>query len=238
VTFINKAIAAGKPTATQYNILLNALQAQNKLDEFYRVVEKIAPIYKTDTYWRMLIERSRKETNYKTGVAGLDVFRALQASGAKLKPEELFEMGDLARKRGNAIEASTVWEALVKAKDPLAVKNKGLIDTTKAAAAKDKATGLAASETAAATRASGEQFGLAAEAYLAAGNYPKAIELFDKAIKKGEMDAGAVDLVKVRLGVAQFKGGKKSDATKTWQSVKADNGAAWLAKSWLAIAKS
>ena len=238
VTFINKAIAAGKPTATQYNILLNALQAQNKLDEFYRVVEKIAPIYKTDTYWRMLIERSRKETNYKTGVAGLDVFRALQASSAKLKPEELFEMGDLARKRGNAIEASNVWEALVKANDPLAVKNKGLIDTTKAAAAKDKATGLAASETAAATRASGEQFGLAAEAYLAAGNYPKAIELFDKAIKKGEMDAGAVDLVKVRLGVAQFKGGKKSDATKTWQSVKADNGAAWLAKSWLAIAKS
>jgi hypothetical protein len=52
------------------------------------------------------------------------------------------------------------------------------------------------------------------------------------------MDPGAVDLVKLRLGIAQFKGGKKSDATKTWQSIKSDNGAAWLAKSWLAIAKS
>jgi len=238
VTFINKAIAAGKPTATQYNILLNALQAQNKLDEFYRVVEKIAPIYKTETYWRMLIERSRKETNYKSGVAALDVFRTLQASGVKLKPEELFEMGDAARKRGNAIEAAATWELLVKGNDPLAVKNKGLIDTTKATAAKDKASGLAASEAAAATRASGEQFGLAAEAYMAAGNYAKAIELFDKGIKKGEMDPGAVDLVKLRLGIAQFKGGKKSDATKTWQSIKSDNGAAWLAKSWLAIAKS
>ena len=51
------------------------------------------------------------------------------------------------------------------------------------------------------------------------------------------MDPGATDLVKIRLGIAQFKGGKKPDATKTWQSVKADNGAAWLAKSWLAIAK-
>jgi len=51
------------------------------------------------------------------------------------------------------------------------------------------------------------------------------------------MDPGAADLVKIRLGIAQFKGGKKPDARKTWETVKADNGAAWLAKSWLAIAK-
>lgn len=238
VTFINKAIAKGSPTATQYNILLNALQAQGKLDEFYRVVEKIAPIYKTDTYWRMLIERSRKEKNYHSNVASLDVFRTMQAAGVKLKPDELFEMGDAARKRGNAIEAAATWEILVKGNDPLAVKNKGLIDTTKATAAKDKASGLAASEAAAATRASGVPFAETAEAYMAAGNYAKAIELFDKGLKKGEMDAGAVDLVKLRMGIAQFKGGKKDDAKKTWTSIKADNGAAWLAKSWLAIAKS
>ena len=66
----------------------------------------------------------------------------------------------------------------------------------------------------------------------------KILDLFQKALAKGNMDAGVTDLVKVRLGVAQFKGGKKEDAKKTWASVKADNGAAWLAKSWLAIAKS
>jgi tetratricopeptide (TPR) repeat protein len=107
----------------------------------------------------------------------------------------------------------------------------------KADAANDKAGGLAKSEAAAATRASGEQFGIAAEAYMANGNYPKAIELFQKGIAKGEMDASAIELLKLRLGVAQFKGGKKADAVKTWQAIKADNGAAWLAKSWMAIAK-
>lgn len=238
VTFANKAIAGGKPTATQYNILLNAYQAQNKLDDFYRTVEKIAPIYKQDTYWRMLIERSRKEKNYHSNESELDILRALDASGVRLKPDEQFQMGDLARKRGIAIEAANAWDVLTKSGDALATKNKGLIDTTKAAAAKDKAGELAKSEATAATRVSGEQLGNVAEAYIAAGNYTKAIEVFQKAIAKGQMEPGMVDLVKLRLGVAQFKGGKKADATKTWQSIKSDNGAAWLAKSWLAIAKS
>ena len=237
VTYINKAIAAGKPTATQYNILLNAYQAQGKLDDFYRTVEKIAPIYKTDTYWRMLIERSRKEKNYRSNDAALDVFRALVGAGVRLKSDEQYAMGDAARNRGLSIEAANAWDVLVKANDPLAVKNKGLIDATKATAAKDKATGLAASEATAPTRASGEPFADTAEAYMAAGNYAKAIELFNKGLEKGEMDPGKVELIKVRLGVAQFKGGKKADALKTWQAIKADNGAAWLAKSWLAIAK-
>ena len=237
VTFINKAIAAGKPTATQYNILLNAYQAQGKLDDFYRTVEKIAPIFKTDTYWRMLIERSRKEKNYRSNDAGLDVFRAMQASGVKLKSDELFALAESARNRGIPIEAAAAWDTLVKANDPLATKNKGLADKMKADAANDKAGGLAKSEAAAATRASGEQFGIAAEAYMANGNYPKAIELFQKGIAKGEMDPSAIELMKLRLGVAQFKGGKKADAVKTWQAIKADNGAAWLAKSWMAIAK-
>lgn len=238
VTYINKAIAAGKPTATQYNILLNAYQAQGKLDDFYRTVEKIAPIYKTETYWRMLIERSRKEKTYKTGIAGLDVYRALEAAGVKLKPEEKYEMAEMARNRGVPIEASAAWDDLVKMNSPQVAKSKGLIDDLKKRAAADKATELAKSEATAATRASGDPYGVVAEGYMAAGNYAKAIEVFNKAIAKGQMEPGATDLIKVRLGVAQFKGGKKADAVKTWQAVKADNGAAWLAKSWLAIAKS
>ena len=43
--------------------------------------------------------------------------------------------------------------------------------------------------------------------------------------------------MKLRLGIAQYKGGKKGDAVKTWQSIKSDNGAAWLAKAWLGISK-
>jgi len=234
---VNKAIAAGKPTATHYNILLNALAGQNKMDEYYKTLERIAPTMGNETYWRMLIERSKKEPTYRPNDAELDVFRALEAAKVKLKPDEQFQMAEAARKRGIAIEAAAAWDNLAKVDAAMVSKNKALVDNVKKSAATEK-TELPKSEAAAATRVSGEQFGSVAEGYMAAGNYAKAVELFEKGIAKGEMDAGKVDLMKVRLGVAQFKAGKKADATKTWQSVKADNGAGWLAKSWLAIAKS
>jgi len=238
VKYAQKAIdAAGKPNKTYYNILLNSYQAQNKLDDFYRTVEKIAPIFKEDTYWRMLIERTRKEKNYRGSDTQLDVYRALQQAGVKLKPEEMFEMAEGARKRGVPIEAANLWDQMAKANDPQVAKQKALIDQVKKNAAAEKGGELAKSEAAAATRAAGDAYATVAESYLASGNAAKAVELFQKSIAKGEMDAGKVDLIKVRMGVAQFKAGKKADAVKTWQSVKADNGAAWLAKSWIAITK-
>jgi tetratricopeptide (TPR) repeat protein len=235
---INKAISAGKPTATLYNILLNALAGQNKMDEYYKTLERIAPSMGNDTYWRMLIERAKKEPTYRSNDVGLDVFRAMEAAKVSLKPQERFEMAEAARNRGIAIEAANAWAVLVKAGDANATKNKALVDSVTKAAALDKATELAKSEAIAATRATGEQFGIVAEGYLASGNTAKAIELFNKALAKGEMPAGTADLVKLRLGVAQMKAGKKADAVKTWQSIKADNGAAWLAKTWIAISKS
>lgn len=237
-TAINKAISAGKPTATHYNILLNALAGQNKMDDYYKTLERIAPSMGNETYWRMLIERTKKEKNYRSNDAGLDVFRAMEAAKVRLKPEEQFQMAEAARNRGIAVEAANAWAVLVKAGDANATKNKALVDSVTKAAAADKATELAKSEAAAATRASGEPYSAVAEGYLAAGNPTKAVELFNKALAKGEMDAGKMDLIKVRLGVAQMKAGKKADAVKTWQGVKSDNGAAWLAKTWIAISKS
>ena len=238
VKFAQKAIdASGKPNKTYYNILLNAYQAQNKLDDFYRVVEKIAPIFREDTYWRMLVERARKEKNYRGAETNLDVYRALQQAGVKLKSEELFEMAEAARKATVPVEAANIWDQMAKAGDPQVAKNKALVDSVKKNAAADKATELAKSEAAAATRASGEPYAIVAAGYLASGNAKKAVDLYQKAIAKGEMDPGKVDLIKLRLGVAQLKDGKKADAVKTWQSIKADNGAAWLAKSWIAISK-
>lgn len=118
------------------------------------------------------------------------------------------------------------------------MRNKRLYDLAVTDAKADKATDLAKSEADAATKATGDAYALTAESWLGSGDNTKAIDLFQKALTKGNMDAGATDFVKLRLGIAQFKGGKKADATKTWQSIKADNGAGWLAKSWLAIAKS
>ena len=153
-------------------------------------------------------------------------------------------MAEMALNRGMAIEDEKIWAPLFKAgtlggaSDKDAARNKRLYDLAVTEAKADKATDLAKSETEAAAKATGDAYANTAESWLGAGDNAKAIDLFQKALAKGNMDAGVTDLVKVRLGVAQFKGGKKEDAKKTWASVKADNGAAWLAKSWLAIAKS
>ena len=243
VKYAQKA-ADAKGGATAYNIMLNALSAQNKMDEYYKVVERIAPVMKNDNYWRMLIERTKKEPKYKSNDALLDVYRALDAAGVKLSTTEQKEMADLALNRGSAIEAEKIWAPLFKAgtlggaSDKDADRNNRLYKRAQEDAKADKATNLAKTEAEAATKTTGDQYANAAESYLGAGDYAKSIDLFGKALAKGNMDPGATDLVKVRLGIAQFKGGKKADATKTWQSIKADNGAAWLAKSWLAIAKS
>ena len=243
VKFINQAIAKGSAGTAQYNILLNALAAQNKMDEYYKTVERIAPSLKQELYWRMLIERAKKEPNYRANDTLVDVYRAMRAAGVKLKTEELNEMADAARKRGLSVEATKIWEplfasgALGGASDKDAARNKGLFEAQKKEAQADLAGNLAKDEVDAATRVNGEPLAAVGEAYLGAGNYDKAIELFNKALAKGQMEPGMTDLVKLRLGIAQFQGRKKSDATKTWQSIKSDNGAAWLAKSWLAIAK-
>jgi hypothetical protein len=235
---INKAISAGKPTATHYNILLNALAGQNKMDDYYKTLERSAPSMGNETYWRMLIERTKKEKNYRSNDGALDIFRAMEAAKVRLKPEEQFQMAEAARNRGIAIEAANSWAVLVKAGDANATKNKAIVDSVTKRAAADRASELAKSEAAAATRVSGEAYRDVAESYMADGKHAKAIELFNKAIAKGEMDAGAIDYVKLRLGIAQFKSNKKADAVKTWQSIKSDNGSAWLAKTWIAISKS
>ncbi len=226
-----------------YNILLNAYDAQGNKDEFYNTLEKAAIAFKTDTYWRPFIERARSEPNFRSGDAGLDVFRALDAAGVAISDADKFEWGKQALSRGYSIEAEKIWAPLFKAgkyggaSDKSKDSNLRSYATAQAEAKKDREGALKQDETVAAAAPSGVQYADLGQAYLGAGDAAKAIEMFQKSLDKGQMDAGTTDLVKLRLGIAQFQGKKKADATKTWQGIKSTNGAAWLARSWLAISK-
>ncbi len=232
-----------KANGVHYNILLNAYSTTNKLEKYYDTLERVAPLLNKEDYWRPLIERAKKEPKFKSDAALLDVYRALDAAGVKFNTKEQREMGDLALNRGMAIEAEKIWAPLFKsgevggAKDKDAERNKKLYQRAQDDAKADKASDLAASEAAAAAKPTGEAYASTGEAWIGAGDYAKAIDLFQKGLTKGQMEPGIADLARLRLGIAQFKAGKKEDARKTWQSIKADNGAAWLAKSWIAISK-
>ncbi len=246
--YANKAIAAAgkegkKPSRDHYNIIL-AVHVANKNDKaYYDTLEKIAPMFKDAVYWQPFVDGVKKSPKFKPQEVQVDVYRASEAAGLKLTPTQFKEYGELALNRGVAIESEKVLAPLVKAGtyggagDPQAARNKSFYDRALADANADKNGGLTKEETDAAAKPTGTMFVLTGESYLAKGEAAKAVELIQKGLAKGQMEPGETDLAKLKLGIAQMKAGKKDDARKTWAEVKADNGAAWLARVWTAISK-
>jgi len=233
-----------KPSATYYNIVLNAHSQSGNLDKYYQTLERVAPILNSETYWRPLIERAKREPKYKSNDALLDIYRAMEAAGVKLNKQEQLEMGEIALNRGMAIESERVLAPLFAAGtvggagDNNAERNKRLYTKAQQDAKTDKAGGLAQSEKDAAAKPTGEVFAITGESYMSTGDYAKAVELMQKGLEKGSLEPGIEELIKLRLGVAQYKAGQKEAARKTWSEVKGENGSAWLAKVWTAISKT
>jgi hypothetical protein len=239
-----QAAGGGAGAVDYWNIIIKAQLESKDMDSYYATLERVAPILKKEIYWRPLIERTMKEPKYKSQDALVDVMRTLTAANVSLQPKEQQDYGEFAYNRGSAVEAEKVLEPLVKsgayggATDKSAERNKKLFAQIQADAKADKAGDLAKTETDAATKATGEAFVALGESYMGAGDFAKAVEVFQKGITKGQLEPGALELAKLRLGIAQFKAGQKEEAKKTWATVKADNGASWLARCWTAISKA
>lgn len=248
VTYANRAIEAlrkeRKSSTAPYNILLKAYRDTAKMDQYYATLERIAPSFKSETYWRPFIEKARTEPKFKTAEGLLDVYRAMEAAGIKLSDKEKVEMGEQALTRAMPIEAERILSPLAKAgtfggeKDAQAARNKRMFATVETNAKAAKSGGLEKAEAAAASGATGLAYVRAAENYYTAGNQAKAVDLFQKGIAKGGMEPGELAYAQLHLGMAQFKAGEKDAARKTWSEVKADNGAGWLARAWTAISKA
>jgi tetratricopeptide (TPR) repeat protein len=247
-TYANKAIEAmrkeGKNNAAPYNILLKVYQDTGKKDQYYATLERIAPIFKTDIYWKPLIEKAKTEPKFKSAEGLLDVYRALEATNVKLSDKDKIEMGEQALTRQMPIEAEKILSPLAKSgafggeKDPRADRNKRMLATVQTEAKTAKSGGLEKAEAAAASAVTGAAYVQVGENYYTSGDYKKAVELIEKGIAKGQLEPGALAYAQLHLGMAQYKAGQKDAARKTWAEVKADNGAGWLARTWTAISKA
>jgi tetratricopeptide (TPR) repeat protein len=232
-----------KPSATYYNIMLNAYSQSGNLDKYYQTLERVAPILNQEIYWKPLIERAKKEPKYKPNDAQLDVYRTLEQAGVKLSPQDKVDMGELALNRGMASESERILAPLFKdgtlggPSDKNAERSKRLYTKAQTDAKFDREGGLAQSEKDAAAKPTGEVYAITGESYMSAGNYDKAIEVMKKGLEKGQLEPGTEQLVKLRLGIAQFKAGQKDEARKTWSEVNGDNGSAWLARVWTSLSK-
>lgn len=241
---IDKARAEGKkPSSSYYNILLTAYRDTAKMDQYYSTLERVAPMFNSENYWKPLIEKAKTEPKYKSADGLLDVYRALDAAGVKLTDQDKLEMGEQALTREMAVEAEKVLTPLVKSgylggpKDSKADRNKKLYAAAQAAAKTAREGGLEKLEAEAAAKPTGDAFVKVGEAYYTRGDYAKAVDAIQKGIDKGQMEPGAEAFAQLHLGMAQYKAGKKDDARKTWATIKADNGAGWLARAWTALSK-
>jgi tetratricopeptide (TPR) repeat protein len=241
---IDQAQKEGKPpSAVHYNIMLNAYSQSENLDKYYETLERAAPILNQEIYWKPLIERAKKEPKYKQNDALLDIMRTHEAAGVKLSPQERVDMGELALNRGMAVESERILGPLIKdgtiggASDKNADRSKRLYTKAQTDAKFDLSGGLEQSEKDAAAKPTGDVYAITGESYMSAGKYDKAIELMKKGLEKGQLEPGIEQLVRLRLGIAQFKAGQKDEARKTWSEIKGDNGSAWLAKVWTSLSK-
>jgi tetratricopeptide (TPR) repeat protein len=247
ITNANAAIdaaqkAGAKPKESWYAIVINSYIGQNDMPNYYASLERAFGDYPKPEYIRGLIERTTKEPKFNRPKNILDVYRALVAAKIELKPNEQADMGEQAFTRANSAEAEKILAPLAQAGwtgvDAANVTHmKGTYEKAQAGAKKDAAGGLAGSEKDAAASPKGIVSINVGDAYLGAGEYPKAIELFQKGIAKGGLDDGDVAYAKLGLGIAQFRSGQKDEAVKTWTGIKSDNGAGALARDWILISK-
>jgi hypothetical protein len=97
ISYANKAIEAlrreRKSSTAPYNILLKAYRDTAKMDQYYSTLERIAPVFKSETYWKPFIEKARTEPKFKSAEGLLDVYRAIEAAGVDLSDQDKVAMG-------------------------------------------------------------------------------------------------------------------------------------------------
>ena len=234
-TYADKAINAqranGKVLESWYKLNLRALNALGQMDKYYALLETLVAEYPNEAYWRDMIARVQKEPKYGPATR-LDLFRTLDAAGVKLTSQEVSLAGDEALKRGLPNEALKFLEPAGVTSE-FDTKN---LASAKSLAASDKA-GLAKETAEILKKGDAAAIASIGEAHLSYGDNAKAIEVLQAALAKGISDADEAALVKLHLGIAQFRSGDEDAARATWAEVKSDNGATVLAHNWILISK-
>lgn len=236
VGYVEKGIAAikanGKPTEAQYKLLLAAHKEGPK---YYEALEQLVTDYPTDNNWKGYIAKAQSAPGFQAAGKDIriDIYRAALAAGVKLAPNELAAYADETVNKGLPGEAVSALEPF---KAELTAPAQATLANANKKAADDKA-GLAKDEANTLAKGTGEAMANLGEAFMSYGDNAKAVTLTKAGLAKGVGDAGKTDIVKLHLGIAQYKAGDKAAAQATWAEIKAENGAAVLAHMWTTISK-
>ena len=235
VTYAAKAIAASTTPAPEswYRLYVRSLQAAGQTDKYYTELETVVVKFPKEEYWRILLGRAQTEPKFSPNMY-LDLYRALQESGAKLTAQERSKAADEALRRGLPGEALALLEPANARGEVTSEFDKKNLATARSQSTSDKAS-LAKDTRDALAKGSASDLALTGEAQLSYGDNAKAVEVLKAAIAKGITDPAELAATKLHLGIAQYRAGDTAGAKATWAEVKSDDGAGTIAHNWALI---
>lgn len=225
---------AGKvPSQEDLKLLLSAANETKDNAAYETAVQKMIAYYPSDEMWSEMIRVGviRKpgfdQNNY------LPVLRLQHAVTKKMREDDYVDLAETALRDGFPTEAKNVLDAgyaagvlgkgaNAKAHDSLRSRaNKGAADDAK---------NIATGEASASKSKNGAGLVNLGWAYVTMGQYDKGIGFIQQGIAKGGLKQP--DEAKIRLAAAQAKAGRKDEAIKTFESVKAGGGLSDVARIW------
>lgn len=236
---ISESEAAGKaPSQEDLKLMLSAAYESKDNAAYETTVQKMVTHYPSDEMWSEVIRTAviRKpgfdQNNY------LPVLRLEFAALKTLREEDYVDLAESALRDGFPTEAKNAldagYAAGVLGKGANAKAHNALRAKADKGAA-DDAKNIASGEASAAKSKNGAGLVNLGWAYSTMGQHDKGIGFIQQGIAKGGLKQP--DEAKLRLGAAQAKAGRKDEAIKTFESVKAGGGLADVARVWIMTLK-
>jgi hypothetical protein len=220
-TYLDRAIAsettAGRKAPESWYARAASVAYKAKLSpDIAKYTRAQVQAYPTVENWRSALVVYRDSTKLD-GQLQLDLARLMHDTKSLAGERDYYDYAALATERALPGEAKSVIEegyALGSVSKTSAPVRERLAEATGKIAA-DRAS-VAADEKRAANAADGKLAANTAGAFLAYADYPKAISLYQLALKKGGVD---MDTVNTRLGIALTRSGQKAEARKSFAAV-------------------
>lgn len=204
-----------------------------------RTLESLLRLYPKPEYWSYLLASQLNQKN--SDLVTINLLRLGLKVGTLDKPEEYLELTEMLLEAALPGEAKSVMEAGYQAKVfDTADKTKAdryarRLNDAKAAAAKDEKS-LPTFERDAQKAPTGQGDVALGLVYFSFGQYDKAAAALSKGLQKGGVRDP--DDANMTLGIVGLQLGKKADAIKAFDQVKADPKMADVARLWKIYAKS
>ena len=238
--------AGRKPAEETLQLLANAQAKRDDKAAYAAAIEKLLVYYPKQDYWLMALQAVATRPGFPERLA-LDLVRLRLATntlaGGAREPAAVgaawFDAIQRALQAGFAGEAKAMVDqaftsgALGKGKD--AAREERLRALVGKSFEEDRTT-LGQGDAEAGAARSGDALVNQGLNYVGHGEADKGIALIQQGLAKGGLKQP--EEAKLRLGYAEYKAGRKSEALKTWKSVAGADAAADLARLWVILASN